>query len=151
MVICFKKLDPAAIIPTFANDDSSNAGLDFYAPHPVSIQPHGYTIVDTLVAWDGGRIHYDGAPVRKVLIIKSRSGLAFNSGVEASNSGVVDSSFTRSIKIKLYNNSDNPVYCNTGSRIAQGIIYELPNVYVKEVSDIPESSRGSSGFGSSGK
>ena len=85
------------------------------------------------------------------MMINSRSGLACNHGIEASNAGIIDSLYRNEIKVKLYNNGEKPYVVAKGDRIAQGIIFELPIVEVKEVLEISASTRGANGFGSSGK
>jgi len=52
-------------------------------------------------------------------IIKSRSGLAIDNSIEASNAGVLDSGYTGQIYIKIYNHSLRSFTIKKGTRIAQ--------------------------------
>ena len=97
------------------------------------------------------------------MIIKSRSGLAINRGIEASNAGVIDSGYHGAIKIKLYNHSPIIFHAKKGARIAQAVFHIRPEGLVDfsgtgmrrfineiHIDEWPESSRGDNGIGSSG-
>jgi dUTP pyrophosphatase len=148
MKVGFKKLYDDSIIPSYGNGDESNAGLDLYAHYGATIHANSSAIFGTGVAWEPFNWAVGYKPF---LLVNSRSGLAFNSGVEASNAGVVDVSYRGEIKVKLYNNTDKDVFINKGDRIAQGIVMEIPHVEVTELADLAETTRGDKGFGSSGK
>ena len=145
MTVNFKRLYEDSILPSYGNNDSSNAGLDLYAHYGCVIPVGESAIFGTGIAWEPPNDH------KYFMEVKSRSGLAFNHGVEASGAGVIDSTFQGEIKVKLYNNGQKPYRVNRGDRIAQGIIFELPVVEVKEVAELSDSTRGANGFGSSGK
>lgn len=148
MNVGFKKLHPDAILPTYGHGDGLNAGLDMYSLYCHTIHAHSSRIVETGVAWDGMPLVTEEA--KPVLIIQSRSGLAFNNGIEASNAGICDCGYTGMIKVKIYNHSDNIYHILKGDKIAQGIIMMLPILTPVEVTEIEETLRGSKGFGSSG-
>ena len=143
----FKLNHPDARLPTYGNDDELNAGLDFYSPYEHIIHPHESAIIDLGVAWDASNLVSDYE--KPVLIIKSRSGLAFNFGIEASGAGVIDTSFTKNIKVKLYNNSTAPYMIHRGDRICQGLIIMMPILHPVEIETIEEIER--DGFGSTGR
>ena len=145
----FKKLNEDATIPTFGKS-ITDAGMDLYAVHGCSIRAGESAIIDTGVAWDGMALmtQYE----KPVLIVKSRSGLAFNHEVEASQAGVIDASFRGSIKVRLYNNSKKSYHVSKGDRIAQAILYYIPLCVPVEVDEFStlETARGENGFGSTG-
>jgi len=147
MNVGFKKLHPDAILPTYGHS-ITDAGLDLYALHDYNIWGEGFCIVETGVAWDGMSLVTETE--KPVLIVQSRSGLAFNNGIEASNAGIVDASYTGMIKVKLYNNSDRHYHITKGDKIAQGIVFMIPILTPEEVTEIAETLRGKKGFGSSG-
>lgn len=147
MNVPFKKMVSCATIPTHGHD-ILDAGLDFYSAENFIIMAHESASVDTGVAWDGTALCTDYE--MPVLIMKSRSGLAFKLSVEASNAGVIDCAFRGSIKVLLHNNSDEDLIVNVGDRIAQGIVFMVPYVQPIEVEDLSETSRGENGFGSTG-
>jgi deoxyuridine 5''-triphosphate nucleotidohydrolase (dut) len=158
MHVNFKKLRPDATIPSFGHGDSSNAGIDFYACLPehcdTVIMPNNGANIPTGVAWepdtniDGYEMYIGWKPA---MIIKGRSGLAINSGIEECNAGVIDSGYRGEIILRLYNHGTDAFTIHTGDRIAQGIVVLLPYIEVKEVSVLSDSIRGASGFGSSGR
>lgn len=148
MSVGFKKLHEDAKIPTFGHGDPSNGGMDFYALNTLTIHAGESTIMDTGIAWDGTPLC---TPYEKpVLIMQSRSGLAFNHGIEASNAGIIDATYQGPIKVRLYNNGVDYVV-RKGDRIAQGIVYMVPNVLPIEIEEFSgETERGEKGFGSTG-
>ena len=85
--------------------------------------------------------------------IESRSGL-FIKGVLAQ--GVVDAGFRGPVKVIMWNLSDNDISFEYGDRIAQMVILPLADltmlgdVSFQSVNELNESSRGASGYGSTG-
>jgi len=146
MKVSFKKLNDNATIPTLNN--STDAGLDLYACDNVMITSHSDAIIKTGIAWMPSKIK-EGS--KAVMIVKSRSGLAFKDGIECTNAGVIDQCYRGEIGVKLYNTTNELYQVKKGDRIAQGVIYELPVVNIEEVMEIDASIRGENGFGSSGK
>lgn len=148
MKIHFKKMRPNAVIPKFGNGDFMNAGLDLCSALTtlVYLEPGESAIIPTGIAWEP----ISGS--RCAMIVQSRSGLAFKHGVEASNAGVVDASYRGEIMVKLYNNGDKLYVVEPGERVAQGIVYLLPEITdICEVDELQESARGTNGFGSTGR
>lgn len=81
-----------------------------------------------------------------------RSGLASRFGVTCANApGLIDAGFRGEVKVALINLDPVQSYTvNAGDRIAQLVIVATPMVEFDEVSELPESSRGEGGFGSTG-
>ena len=140
-------LSGKAYMPTRAH--TVDAGIDLYAPkgtHTV-IYAGGSETFDTGVSvqipegWCG--------------IIVSKSGLNTKYGIVSC--GLIDSGYTGTIRVKLYNNGDHDYSISNGDKITQLVIVKvwMPK-YDKDatvVDDIGESSdgRGNNGFGSTGK
>jgi dUTP pyrophosphatase len=84
-------------------------------------------------------------------ILKDRSGNAAKKGLHVL-AGVIDNTYTGEIKVCVVNLSDRPVEINEGDRIAQGVVIPEYDVEFTEIqeSDLVDTIRGSSGFGSSG-
>lgn len=83
--------------------------------------------------------------------IRPRSGLAYKHGLTIVNSpGTIDEGYRGEIQIIMANLTDTPFTYKKGDRLAQMVINELPKVEVEYVDELPSSSRGTSGFGSSG-
>lgn len=81
-----------------------------------------------------------------------RSGIACNKGVTLANSpGIIDPGYRGEVRCKLVNLSDEPYTVEPFERIAQLVFIPIFNVAFAEVDELPESSRSSSGYGSSGR
>ena len=81
-----------------------------------------------------------------------RSGLALRHGLSIVNTpGLVDSGYRGEIRVLLVNHDPaTPVTLARGDRIAQLVVQRVEQVELIEVQTLPESARGSGGFGSSG-
>lgn len=81
-----------------------------------------------------------------------RSGLGYKNGIVLGNlTGVIDSDYTGTIGIPLWNRSDVPFTVNPGDRISQLVVVPVWHLALKEVESFSASSeRGDSGWGSSG-
>lgn len=176
MILKFKRLYADAILPAWGHGDDQNAGLDFYAHFDrddknlrinkaggLVLMPLCSAVVGTGVAWEPGFATYDEQIsddiVREVpyqgwkpaMILKGRSGLAIQHGIEATNAGVIDANYRGEIMVRLINTGMDKYIIHMGDRIAQGIVVLLPVVEVAEVSAVSSTSRGGRGFGSSGR
>jgi dUTP pyrophosphatase len=146
--IKFRLLKETSQMPHFGGEDEKNAGIDFCAAEEVMISPKSSEVVGLDVAWEVDK--YIGNLHKYVMIIQSRSGLAFKHQIEASNAGVIDEDYRGEIKVRLYNNSYEPFFVKPGDRICQGIVSELPDIMIVEAEELSETKRGDKGFGSSG-
>jgi dUTP pyrophosphatase len=81
--------------------------------------------------------------------IAPRSGLAAKHGLDV-GAGVVDETYRGLISIILFNLSDQPFTVHHGDRIAQMVIEKVGQTRMVLVDELPASSRGDRGFGSSG-
>ena len=83
--------------------------------------------------------------------IAPRSGLAFKHGIQV-GAGVVDSDYTGSIKVILFNQGTEPFTVRVGDRIAQVIWEKIELPYLQECpfEDLRSTTRGDGGFGSTG-
>ena len=80
-----------------------------------------------------------------------RSGLAARHGVTVLNGpGLVDSGYRGEIKVTLINLGSEPVVIERGDRIAQLVVVAVETQELLPVVELPESSRGTGGFGSTG-
>jgi deoxyuridine 5'-triphosphate nucleotidohydrolase len=82
--------------------------------------------------------------------IAPRSGLALHKFIDVGG-GVIDSDYTGIVGIILYNHSKHDYSVKKGERIAQLIVEKIQPVNLVEVSELPTTSRGSEGFGHSGR
>lgn len=131
-------------MPEKAHD--ADAGFDLFSPAdfvvgPTIVNQVGSATIDTGV--------HIAIPFGYVGMIKSKSGLNVKHGLTAE--GVVDSGYTGSIKVKLYNHSDTPYEIHKGDKITQLVILPVPFVKLSLVDSLEETERGAGGFGSTGR
>ena len=134
-------LDVGAYLPTYAHD--ADAGMDLRTPVAFIVPAHGSYTVDT-------GVHIQ-IPVGQVGFIKSKSGLNVKGGL--TTTGVVDSGFSGSIRVKLYNHSDEDYMFSRGDKITQLVLLYIakPENGFEVVDHFEETERGDNGFGSTGK
>lgn len=134
------KLDEGAHKPTRAHAD--DAGLDLYSREDVTIYPHDCAVFDTGVHMEIPRGMYGK--------IESKSGLNVKYGV-VSCGGVIDSGYTGSIAVKLYNLGNRIYRVWAGDKIAQLVIMPCVAPSLELVEELEETERGDGGFGSTGR
>jgi dUTP pyrophosphatase len=121
-----------------------DAGADLSAAEPVRLGPGERATIGTGVAV--------ALPTGTVGFVVPRSGLAARHGITIVNSpGTVDAGYRGEIRVTLLNTDrEHPYDVAVGDRIAQLVVLELPAVEFVPVEALPGSSRGTSGFGSTG-
>ena len=85
--------------------------------------------------------------------VQPRSGLALKHGITCLNTpGLIDSGYRGELKVLLINTDPNETFeVNKGERIAQLVIQKVEECNFQEVEELPDSERGETGFGSSGR
>jgi dUTP pyrophosphatase len=84
--------------------------------------------------------------------VRPRSGLAAKHGITALNSpGTIDADYRGEIQVILINHGTEPFAIRRGERIAQMVIAPVVQVQLNAVDSLPETGRGSGGFGSTGR
>ena len=84
--------------------------------------------------------------------IRPRSGLAAKSNISVLNTpGTIDSDYRGELKIILFNHGNKDFIVNNNDRIAQMVLMPIIKMEFEEVDQLPETIRGSGGFGSTGK
>ncbi len=142
--ISVKRLRPNAILPTYGSVGA--AGADLYAclDTAVTIAPGTSAFIPTGIALEIPR-GYAG-------LAYARSGLACKRGLAPANKvGVIDSDYRGELMIVLHNHGPQPQQIAHGERIAQLVITPVYTPGFLEVADLNDTSRGSGGFGSTGK
>jgi dUTP pyrophosphatase len=141
--IAFQRLRPDATPPRRAY--AGDAGLDLASADHVTIEPGARAIVGTGIAV--------AIPEGHAGLVVPRSGLAARHGLGKVNSpGLIDSGYRGEVKVILLNTDrDEPIVIEPGMRIAQLVVVALPELELREVDRLPESERGDSGLGSSGR
>ena len=133
------KLDEGAKMPTRAHP--WDAGLDLYANEDGYIRCNSYRsfCTGTHVQIPEGCVGY----------IKSRSGLMVNHGI--TTDGTIDSHYTGSIKVCLFNHGGSKYEVKAGDKIAQLVIQKCELLEPELVDSLEETDRGACGFGSTGR
>ena len=142
--ISVKKIDPRAILPTYGSAEA--AGADLYAclNSDIVIEPGADAWVPTGLAME--------LPVGYAGLIYARSGLACKRGLAPANKvGVVDSDYRGPVVVVLHNHGAQPQTISHGERIAQLVITPVVTPGFVCTDSLPDSGRGSGGFGSTGK
>ncbi len=84
--------------------------------------------------------------------IRPRSGLALKHGITLPNTpATIDSDYRGELKVILANLGTEPFEVTRGMRIAQMVIARVERVEFEAVAELPASSRGAGGFGSTGR
>ena len=142
--VLVKKLDPKVKLPIYKTKGSSGMDLMAFTDKPIKVGPKTAALIPTGLTV--------AIPEDVEIQIRPRSGLALNSGISVLNTpGTVDSDYRGEIKVILFNNSNKEFVVNNNERIAQMIVAPVLKVDFEEVSNLPDSVRGSGGFGSTGK
>ena len=83
--------------------------------------------------------------------IRPRSGLAIRSGVTCLNSpGTIDADYRGELAVVLANFGTEPFVVRRGDRIAQIVVAPVSRASFDVVDELPPTSRGDGGFGSTG-
>ncbi len=137
-----KRLDPEVDLPSYAY--KGDAGLDLRSAEDVELKPLERRLVSTGIAV--------AIPEGYAGFVQPRSGLALKEGLSMANTpGLVDSHYRGELKVCAINlDPDRNLFISRGERVAQLVIQEVPQVSIVEVDSLPETDRGSGGFGSSG-
>jgi dUTP pyrophosphatase len=141
--ILVQRIDEELPLPERAHP--GDAGVDLRSTIELSLKPGERAVVPTGIAV--------AIPEGYAGLVQPRSGLAARHGVGVVNApGLIDSGYRGEIKVIAINlDPDEPFEINRGDKIAQLVIYPVPEVAYREVSELPQSSRGAAGFGSSGR
>ena len=139
-----KKLNEKARIPTYGSEFA--AGADLYAclDADVTIAPAETLLIHTGLAMQ--------IPEGLVGLIYARSGLASKKGLAPANKvGVIDSDYRGEIMVALHNHGTIPQTISDGERIAQIVFAPYYAAEFSVVDELDDTTRGTGGFGSTGK
>ena len=142
--VAVRKLRPGAKMPTFGSREA--AGADLYAclEEPVTIEPGKTVFLPTGLSM--------ALPKGYVGLVYARSGLACKQGLAPANKvGVIDSDYRGEFMIALHNHGTEPRVVEHGDRIAQLVVTPVIQPDYYEADTLDETSRGTGGFGSTGK
>jgi len=142
--VLVKKLDPNVELPKYKTEGSSGLDLMAFIDNPIKISPNASALVPTGISV---AISND-----LEIQIRPRSGLAAKSSVTVLNTpGTIDSDYRGEIKIILFNHGKEDFIIKNKDRVAQMILVPIIKIEFEEVDELPNTIRGSGGFGSTGK
>jgi dUTP pyrophosphatase len=137
-----RRLDPDLPLPSYAHP--GDAGADLVCAEDVELAPGARSLVRTGVAI--------ALPEGYVGLVHPRSGLAARLGVTVLNApGTVDAGYRGEILVNLINHDRSAVAkISRGDRIAQLVVQRVERAQFQVVDELPDSSRGAGGHGSTG-
>jgi len=132
----------ADVLPAYAHP--GDAGADLCAAETVTLQPGQRKTVGTGISI--------ALPDGFAAFVVPRSGLAARHGITIVNSpGTVDAGYRGEIRVTLLNtDTEVPYDIAAGDRIAQIIVMPVTQARFVPVDQLPDSERGTGGFGSTG-
>lgn len=141
--LAFRRLREEAVVPERAYP--GDAGLDLVSCEQLVLAPGERGVVGTGIAVaipDG----YAG-------LVLPRSGLAARHGIAIVNApGLVDSGYRGEVRVILVNTDRAASFTvEPGMRIAQLLLVPIADAVPVSVDELPETVRGTAGFGSSGR
>ncbi len=133
-------------LPAYATDHAAGLDLRAAVPEdaPVTLAPLGRALIPTGLTL--------ALPEGVEAQVRPRSGLALKHGVTVLNSpGTIDADFRGHVHVLLVNLSAEPFTVTRGERVAQLVVARHETVVWDEVDALPETARGTGGFGSTGR
>jgi dUTP pyrophosphatase len=110
---------------------------------PLTIPPGGRVLVPTGLCV--------ALPAGHELQVRPRSGLALKHGITMPNTpGTVDEDYRGELSVILMNAGQESFTVERGMRIAQAVLAPVTHAEWAEVEALPETRRGTGGFGSTG-
>ena len=142
--VLIKKLNSKVQLPKYKTDGSSGMDLMAFTESPINIRPQESALIPTGITI--------AIPEDTEIQIRPRSGLAAKSNISVLNTpGTIDSDYRGEIKIILFNHGKEQFTVNNQDRVAQMVLVPIIKANFEEVEDLPETLRGSGGFGSTDK
>jgi len=142
--VLVKRLNSKVNLPKYKTSGSSGMDLMAFIDSPIKIAPNTLELVPTGLSI--------AIPEDLEIQIRPRSGLAAKSSIGVLNApGTIDSDYRGELKIILFNHGNKDFIVNSNDRVAQMVLTPVIKMELEEVDQLPETIRGSSGFGSTGK
>ena len=137
MQLKVKRLTDTAKLPV--KNHATDAGFDIFANEDITVRTQ--STIKTGIALE--------IPTGYYAEIVGRSGLTSKTSFRV-NKGVIDSDYRGEIGI-MCETYKTAYKIKQGDKIAQMILYKLPEFEIEEVDELSDSERGAKGFGSSDK
>ena len=142
--VLVKKLEPSVKLPSYKTSGAAGMDLMAYIEKSIELKPGESCLVPTGISV--------AFPKEYEIQIRPRSGLAAKNNISVLNTpGTIDSDYRGEIKVILFNHGKKNFRINNNDRIAQMILTPVIKMDLEEKNELPDSIRGSGGFGSTGK
>lgn len=130
-------------LPSYATVASAGMDLRAHLSEPLTIAPMARELLPTGL--------FIALPVGHEAQVRPRSGLALRHGLTVLNSpGTIDADYRGELRVLLVNLGQEPFVVQPGERIAQLVVARHEQVAWQPVEALPESQRGTGGFGHTG-
>jgi len=139
MKIKVKKLKENAKLPKYHHP--GDVGMDLYAMETIEIKPMEHCRI-----WHGFALEF---PEGYAAVVKDKSSIS-KAGLHTMG-GVFDAGYRGEYNTHLVNLSGKPYIVEERDKVAQLISYPVAIAELEEVDELSESSRGTDGFGSTGR
>lgn len=140
-IIKVKRFMNGVLLPKMGS--AAAAGMDFYQPESVVVEPHQTKYVTLGLAVE--------IPKGYMLMLAPRSSMSKTPLVIPNSFGVIDADYRGEIKGIFKNTSDDEYLIQKGDRLLQGILVPVGALKLLEVDELTETARGTGGIGSTGK
>lgn len=130
-------------LPQYESDLASGFDIRAQLTETLRVKPGQRVLVPTALAF--------AIPEGFEIQVRPRSGLAIKKGIGLINSpGTIDADYRGEIKIILINLGQEDFIIRDQDRIAQLVLAPVIQAEFEEVRELPQTGRGSGGFGSTG-
>ena len=124
-----------------------DVGIDLFVPHDTVLKPHGTTIINMGIACEA----FDDKGHNVAYCLYPRSSIISTPLRLANSVGIIDAGYRGPIKCALDNRSSHEYELRRGVRLVQICSPNLGNISFQLKDELSNSSRGMSGFGSTGQ
>jgi dUTP pyrophosphatase len=140
--VLVRRLDPEVPLPAYAHP--GDAGCDLVTTEDADVPPGERVLLPTGISL--------ALPEGYAAFVHPRSGLAARHGVSLVNApGTVDAGYRGELQVVLINHDPREVLrLRRFDRIAQLVVQRVERVVWRETGDLPATSRGTGGHGSTG-
>ena len=130
-------------LPSYATDGAAAMDLLAAVAGPVVIAPGARALLPTGLCV--------ALPPGHEWQIRPRSGLALKHGIALVNApGTIDEDYRGEVGVILLNTGTEPFTVERGMRLAQAVLAPVTRGHFAEVAELPATTRGAGGFGSTG-
>lgn len=143
-ILKIKKLSHNINVPEYKTEGAAGMDLCAAISEPITLKPLERSLIPT-----GLKIELEHGYEAQ---IRPRSGLSIKHGITLINCvGTIDEDYRGEVCIPVVNLSNETYTIEPQERIAQMIIAKVEQATIEVVTELTETSRGTGGFGSTGK